>query len=94
MDSLRKENAELKEENSTLSDDNVSLTDKNNKLTEENNKLNTSNNANNEIISKANQKANESLENFGVKYERSETLESKIDKIKKVSEEIKGVMMT
>ncbi|CAG8836162.1 13892_t:CDS:1, partial [Cetraspora pellucida] len=55
----------------------------------ENEKLNASNNSSNEMISDANQKANISLENFGVKYERTETLGSKMDKIIKVSEELK-----
>src|ERR1043165_1712311 len=87
LDNLRKENAALKEENNELHENNG-------KLTKENDELNATNNANNEIISKANQRANESLENLGVKYEKNELLDSKMDKIKQVSEEIKEVIMT
>ncbi|CAG8729168.1 13239_t:CDS:1, partial [Cetraspora pellucida] len=86
-------NEDLKKENAQLNEDNIKLTDKNNKLKDENEKLNTSNNLNNEMISDVNQKANVSLENFGVKFERTETLGSKMDKIIIVSEELKGVMM-
>ncbi|CAG8455266.1 6884_t:CDS:2 [Cetraspora pellucida] len=79
---LKEENQTIKEKNKELHEDNVRLTDKNNDLTKENDELNATNNANNEII-----------ENFEVKYERNETLESKMDKIKKVSKEIRDVML-
>ncbi|CAG8455499.1 6900_t:CDS:2 [Cetraspora pellucida] len=79
---ISNKNAALKQENNELHENNV-------KLTKENDELNATNNANNEIINKANQRANESLENLDIKYEKSELLDSKMDKIKQVSEEIK-----
>ncbi|CAG8621903.1 16831_t:CDS:1 [Cetraspora pellucida] len=90
---LKSANKDLKKDNAQLNENNIKLIDKDNKLCEENKKLNTSSNSNNKIISEANQKANVSLENFGVKFERIKTLRNKMNKIVTVNEELKGVMM-
>ncbi|CAG8620381.1 17365_t:CDS:2, partial [Cetraspora pellucida] len=68
---------------------NIKLTDENNRLHDENKKLTSSSNSNNEVISKTNQKMNAFLENFDVKFERTETLENKKDKIMTISKKLK-----